>query len=355
MWCFPRWFGDWVSIPSGFGASAALILLAALQTGCAHPPLPAAPVPPVPERPALDSAVIATASALVSNAHAIDAVWPGSWNPPGFALYRRDTVVYLYTTNSPPAGFDSLVHPSLPAALDRHFHVHHGPWPGLSGGVFPITAESDRLIMAAEIRTRPSSQVEFVLHESFHGWQIRRFENFFDPKVPQSFPDSTTLPPDLETRLALERQLLIAAVEAGSLVDVRSHVRAFITARKDRLSSGSPLAGQIEHAQERREGTAEYVGLAGALAVIQAHDSALRDSVAVRLRSNQRWGVATRPASRQMWDRTYVSGSAIAFLLDRLRCPSWREAIRGGGDLFQALADCSESTVGQHNAARDRG
>ena len=132
-----------------------------------------------------DSVVFATAAAAVTHAPEVDRVWPGFWNPPTFALYRRDTAVFLYTVDTPPVEFHLVRHMRLPAVLAGRLFFHQGSWPGLRGGVLPVDSKAVRLAMAVTVERRPVSQLEFLLHENFHGGQFREFQHLFDPDVPR--------------------------------------------------------------------------------------------------------------------------------------------------------------------------
>lgn len=288
----------------------------------------------------VDSVIFATAAAAVAKAPDIDRIWPGFWNPPSFALYRRDTSVFLYTVGAPVAGFQVVRHSRVPPVLRGHLYRHEGSWPGLRGGVLPIDPEAERLAMAVSIGVRPGSQLEFLLHESFHGWQFRQFQYSPDPNVPQSLPDSIRLPQDLQARLDAERSLLILILRAETIEEMRKRVREYLDTRRVRFATSNPLVQRIEQTQEWREGTAEYVGLAGALAVDDSPRSVVRASFEARVSNDARWGNRNASPKLQLRDRAYVSGSVMAFALNELQCHLWRESISAGEFLDSELARC---------------
>jgi hypothetical protein len=286
----------------------------------------------------LDSAIVSTAERAVGGAVAIDRVWPGFWDPAAFAIYRPDTAVYLFTTDSAPVGFKPVNDPRLPAVLRHSWFVLEGSSRGLRGGAVPIDPNAKRLAMAVRLPQASVWPLEFLLHESFHGWQFRNFANLFDPTFPQQLPDSLRLSGNLRQLLETERWLLVAALASKS--NVRQAVRDYLGARRVRLSVSPPLAGRIEQAAERREGTAEYVGLAGALAATNVGMDAVVDSIVARIRSDERWGSETLTPREHLSTRAYRTGSAMAFLLDRLGCDDWRARVSAGASLDAQLGEC---------------
>ena len=317
--------------------TAVLLLAACLHLACAQGSGGRASTDPVVQ---FDSVAIATAATAVTYARAIDQIWPGFFYPPTFALYRRDTAVFLYTSGSPPAGFQLVRHTQLPTVLRGRLYVYQGGWPGLRGGVLPLDPQAPRLTMAVEIRARPVSQLEFLLHESFHGWQFRHFQNSFDPNIPQSLPGFLKLPQDLQHRLGAERRLLVTALRALTDDEIRRQAQAYLAARKARFESGDPLAELIEQRQERLEGTAEYVGLGGSVAANDSPTHSIRAVIVARVLDDDRWTGRSVDARAQLRYRVYITGAGMAFLLDVLKCSGWRDHVAAGEYLDSELAGC---------------
>jgi hypothetical protein len=285
-----------------------------------------------------DAPIVSIAEQAVRGAIPIDHAWPGFWNPVAFAIYRPDTALYLFMTGVAPRDFKPVNDALLPAVLRHSWFVLEGSSRGLKGGVVPIDANAKRLTMAVRLSQGPVWPLEFLLHESFHGWQYRTFASLFDPSVPQHLPDSLRLPANLQHLLETERRLLLAALASKS--DSRQAVRDYLAARRARLSDSPRLAGRIEQAAERLEGTAEYVGLVGALAATTEDMDAVVDSVVARIRSDERWGSHTLTPREYLSTRAYRTGSAMALLLARLGCDDWRTRVSGGAFLDAQLDAC---------------
>jgi hypothetical protein len=288
----------------------------------------------------LDSAVVAIASVAVRGSAAIDRVWPGFWNPPGFAIFRPDTAIYLFTTDSAPSDFKRVNDPRLPEPIRRSWYVLEKSSRGFRGGAIPIDPNARRLVMAVGLPEPPLSSLEFLLHESFHGWQFRNFANLFDLTIPQRLPDTLPLPPHFHTQVQEERRLLLLALEATLTANIRARVHDYLAAREQRFSESPALAVRIERSAERREGTAEFVGLAGELAASGFVADVLSDSIRARIRSDTHWGAANLPPRERLSSRAYRTGSAMAFLLDRLACQNWRARVAEGASLDVQLAEC---------------
>ena len=286
---------------------------------------------------ALDSTIVSIAEQAVRGAIAIDRVWPGFWNPAAFAIYRPDTAIYLFSTDVAPVGFKPVNDARLPAVLRHSWFVLEASSRGLRGGAVPIDPNAKRLAMAVRLPQGSVWPLEFLLHESFHGWQFRNFANLFDPGLPQHLPDSLRLSGN-QHLLETERRLLVAALASKS--NSRQTVRDYLGARRARLSDSPPLAGRIEQAAERREGTAEYVGLVGALAATNGGMDAAVDSIVTRIRSDERWGSETLTPREHLSTRAYRTGSAMALLLDRLGCDDWRARVSAGAFLEAQLGAC---------------
>jgi hypothetical protein len=189
----------------------------------------------------------------------------------------------------------------------------------------PVDPNAPILAMAVEMgRTRPSTDLEFLLHENFHGWQVRHFADFLS-EVPQRLPDGVPLPPSFNVALARERALLIDVVRsAGDLRNV--YLREYLEARQKRSSTAAPVVAVMECRQERLEGTAEYVGLAGALAASAHSQQHLPDSLQARLR---RWNVPNASPQEALRAGAYVVGATLTYLLQQSGA-DWRPAFNRG-------------------------
>lgn len=282
----------------------------------------------------LDSTIVAVATQAVSEAPRIARVWPGFFASPTFAIYKQGEYVLLHTASSPPPSFTPVESARVPSVLAQHTYIYRGDWQGLHGGVLPIDPNAQVLAMAVEFDTRrPSGDLEFLLHENFHGWQARNLEGFFSA-IPQSVPDSIPLPPSFITALKAERDLLVAALASVTPAQLRLHVDAYLAARQQRSARTPALIARIECRQERLEGTAEFVGLAGALEATQHSREHMADSLQARL---NRWMVLETTQREVLIYGAYPVGATETFLLERLGS-DWRSAFDRGECLHELLA-----------------
>jgi hypothetical protein len=131
-----------------------------------------------------------------------------------------------------------------------------------------------------------------------------------------------------------ELQYLAWAVTAPA-AELAPSIRAFLDVRLERAVQGEPLFIAVDQRQERLEGTAEFTGLAGSIAILYSDTTtagkALQDSLVLRL------GELDRRADDLQFDQTrraamraYHGGAAMTFLLDRLGVDGWRTAVEQG-------------------------
>ncbi len=229
-------------------------------------------------------------------------LWPG-FEPLGIplAVYAGGHT-YLFRHPSPPEGFTPIAG-SVPAAL-----VFEGRHPAVTanssapiGGVPTATVMADA---GGAARLSPTALAVVALHESFHVFQRR-----VHPGWQSNEGDLFLYPADQADSLAdrrLETEALRRALDAGGGA-ATCWARVAMAHRQARFARlGAPLVA-YERATEWNEGLASYVQL-------------------LAERRTSPVFPATEFAPAEVRARTYVSGPALALLLDRL-APGWQQGL----------------------------
>lgn len=326
---------------------AFVILCTALGIGllaaCASPRAPSGAPNALQLAQIEDRLIMATAESAVVRADVIDSAWPGHWRSPAFVLYRPGSAAYLYSAAAAPAEFVPLPATALPVSLQGKFFGFQGAWRGLRGGVVPVDPSASRLVMAVPVGNWAMPLLEALIHESFHGWQFRKFDSFFDPETPQRLPGGTRLPSDYTARIEAERVGLTRVLKAESRTSLREEALAYLELRLSRMAASDSLVERVERRQERIEGVAEYVGIASYHGVRGADARSVAETLGERISDDVRWGNTEVSPARQLLRRTYLSGAVIAYALEQAGCPRWREGVTADRPLDALLARCLQS------------
>lgn len=297
--------------------------------------------------------VVAAAVRVVERAAAIDSVWPGFWpEPRPFIVYDGARWSLLFTSDEPLPGYRPTDPQSLPAQLRGRLYLRPGPitldyldgsWPGDA----PVPPAPVPLVGPTGLQNG-YSQEEAILHEAFHFWQLARWPDTHRRQpadcTPQRYETTGWEPPSsFDDAVAIELARLRDAVLASTPQERVDRTQAYLDARRDRLDAVDPLITAIDQRQERREGSAEFTGLAGSLAALHGAGvplrTALRDTLASHLaRLSAGEGLRDFTASQRAAFRAYRAGAATAFLLDALDVESWRSAVARGEFLDVLLA-----------------
>ncbi|HEX2079946.1 MAG TPA: hypothetical protein VHG08_19670, partial [Longimicrobium sp.] len=184
-------------------------------------PVAARPESGAPEPPAREG-LVRLAARMMRAGPAVDAVWPGFWGADqGFMLlHPRDTAL-LVLPGTPPAEYEPLTGPVVPPELRGRAYLRRAYPPELGPNAFSIAyAVGADTVPALEPKGRSSfSRLEFYYHESFHGYQHRRFAESRDGDrrvgMRERLVDSAvTASPEFAALAEVERRLLAQAVEA---------------------------------------------------------------------------------------------------------------------------------------------
>ncbi|HEX6134773.1 MAG TPA: hypothetical protein VFZ24_12470 [Longimicrobiales bacterium] len=299
--------------------------------------------------------VSAAAALLVERAVDIDRVWPGFWpEPRPYVLtdFERAEQTLLFTPYDPLDGFSRVADDVLPLVLRGRMYVRAGIFSGdyLAGA----GRRPDETMPAPVPLAGPDglengySQAEAILHESFHFWQLATWNDAHRRQpadcTPQRYDNIGVDPPaDFQDAARREVLILAAAVGAADRRQRSAGAREYLAARLKRLAAADPLFAAVDQRQERREGTAQFAGLAGSLAASHADTSraraALRDTVASLLADFGR--LSDAPGADETQEaafRAYHTGAAMAVLLDDLGAGDWRGAVQSGAFLDLLLA-----------------
>jgi hypothetical protein len=180
--------------------------------------------------------------------------------------------------------------------------------------------------------------IEFGIHETFHKYQQSSFENLFGRN--DTIEDSLVKDSSFLRNVEVERGLLRDILLAPSTESARALARDYLRARRARLSLVNERVEEIERLMERKEGTAEIVGLyAFAAAEKRPVQSTVRDSTIAQLeRPIDKFPQGMDPTWRLMRWRLYGTGAALGLILTRLNV-SWIKEVEGGAPLDQVLAN----------------
>jgi hypothetical protein len=228
---------------------------------------------------------------------------------PGFDPRRVPVAIYdgrntfLFRHPSPPEGFVSLSsRQGAWAFAGRHESVTSNA-PVKLGGVWTAT-----VLLTPERRTTTRDDAATVVHEMFHvfqrerhaGWQANELDLFAYP-----FDDAEVL------RLRrLESEALRRAADPAAARDASCWASAAIGLRRARFARMPKGAVAYERASEFNEGLAEYVEARAARRRGSGLTAAEFDAEGIR-------------------HRVYLSGRALAFLLDRF-APKWKQQLETG-------------------------
>lgn len=268
------------------------LILALTSLGCAHATQDTAPTPP--------EQVYAVFGRI-----ATDSLWPG-FEPRATALAIYDGgETWLFGHPEPPRAFTTAGN-SSPASYSGRHPVVTANTSTLLAGVPTAT-----IFVQLDVNDQPLSWAGVAVHEAFHIFQQQRHPAWRPNEVhlftyPRGDPDVLT-PRRLETE---SLRLALAAVNDKELACWAGRALAY---RHERFALLDSASATYERESERLEGLADYVEL---------HATASR--------------LAVPPVGFPPEDvraRSYVSGAAMALLLDHLD-PRWRDRLEHNDALY---------------------
>ena len=268
-----------------------------------------------------------------------DSIWPG---------YRPDTIPVLYLLR----GRGTLLlgwRGTLPPGFAPDSTAPNAGWQSaIDQGAANTAAELlGRGAAQVVVDTQSvASLVGLTTHEAFHVFeraarrQDRRFGQGENSFLVTSYP---VFDPQNEAGMALEGQILAAALDARTKTSERSLARQFIAVRESRQRAlGADLAN-FEQLAELNEGLAEYT-LVRSVQLAARHPDFPDRAGADQIRMGKRVGLhkLTRDVTLSIRLRYYATGPALGELLDRLEGPAWKSRLVNQNLTVQdALADAS--------------
>lgn len=309
----------------------------------------ASPIPP---------SALQAIDALIAKSGEVRTTWPGFWTPPRFGVYRPTAGIVVYYAGQQLRGYSTLQHPLITGRANDRVLVFNGSWNLLNGGPVPIlpdlvpgaSVESgitipddpERLPVALAVEADSFPVLlETLLHESFHSLQLARFNGVYQAGA--SLPVDTSRLTDQHHRdLVGERDALMAAVLARSSAESACQTQRYLELRRKRVQNESTELIEAERRLEWHEGTATYVGVLGML-IVQGKKDSFADTLVQRV--NSRWLSGGSRKSDQVRARAYLSGAAMAAILDR-HLPRWHQEVERGERLDKLVAriSCSDSS-----------
>lgn len=248
-----------------------------------------------------------------------EAVWPGySVFGQPILLYEAERCSYLLAHPLPPSDYHAVgsnlvtVFKKQGAIPDFHFTFRfHYPVNGVDSFAFRFEPGTD-----------PKRDLITIVHERFHVHQDATFNMIpYDDQYPIAEAEDLAL-------AALENHALRAAIEAEYDVTSRRYAKMFVGIRRLRYVSRGSAIRPVEDSQEQLEGLAEYVDLklTGPPELGGRGKTFLVKLLAapIGLENLGKW-------------RSYRTGAAQGYLLDRAQFQDWKEAASKGTPLFDLI------------------
>lgn len=275
-----------------------------------------------------------TFAAVRSAASRLGPLWPGYWSDPrAFLVVEPGLAVVLHAPRDPgpPFAAQRVCAPGL-GCWDAWVAPGEVPGLGASRGFFdlrfPVAGTS---AVAISVRGSLETNLDFLFHEGFHGYQETAFT---DPHVLQvDDPLGAGTRDRVHAMADAERARLADALddEEGDVVPA---MREYLEMRAARDSLVPATLRRYEDRLERIEGSAQLVGLqASLLARGQPAADAAR-AVAGALREPIRLGAFASGETWHIRARVYGTGAALGLLFDRMGLP-WRQRLAAGEDFRQ--------------------
>ena len=287
---------------------------------------------------ALDSLAVAEATALERE------VWPG---------YRFDSLGLMYIV--PNAGKLALRWPGEPPRGMRPLGESRNEWWSDTGQVQWGPGLAVATLSVASGAT-PAEILGLALHEAFHAYQVTRRRDGSRFGAGENTMITATYPLfdiENEAAVAAESRLLRRAVESTTANDARRLASEFVVLREARQARLGGETVEYEKAAELHEGLPQYAMLEGLAALTERHPELRAGADLERAREAAVLDSTLGHGPRSVRRRFYATGSHIAFLLDRLASPDWKErVVRGDVWLQDLLAESVGRSVDRERVLR---
>lgn len=306
----------------------------------------------------VDSSLLAAASRVVGAVAATARAWPGFRPPEAFALCQQDELTVVVARDASSVATAGATRVAVPGHNEWDAWVFEGRLPNLPPRCFTLRFDFDaRRTLAFPAIDSIYSIVEpvlattvAVLHESFHIFQRSAFGDTRLPDGTTLFVhgDSDPLPPEILhsaefQRLARSERELLASALVAPVESLAPMLDEYIRLRATRMRLLPEVLRGVEPHEERKEGTAHYVGYVSTF--MQADGD--RQRVVSTLQADLRAPIdfaANGGGRRGPWRswHIYATGGALGVLLDRMSC-DWKPVVVAGYTPFGVLARATGS------------
>ena len=283
-----------------------------------------------------------------------EAIWP---------RFRPDTIPLLF--NFPGRG--QLLY-GWGSTLPNGFAAVSG-----SAGAWRVERSLGAASTAVELGGRRVAQVAasslalvdlvpVAVHEAFHVFQNtartagRRFGAGENAAFVSSYP---IFDHESETSIGLEGRALAAALDAPSPAKRREHALHFLALRRERHRLAGNDVSEFDMLSEMNEGLAEY-SLVRTLQLFSSDgDQATRTAAAIRLRETRtQLANLTGNSNLSLRLRYYLTGPAIALLLDQLGGAEWKTRLIAGNwtmqDMLASVSGADDVLARAHARVRQQ-
>lgn len=254
-------------------------------------------------------------------------LWPG-WNPAAtpLAVHKRGEMGVLVGHPKPPAGFQSfptsaLAEPVFVAPNTQGMTLANTS--ATFGGALTSFVGFNSLMDLKDTE----DAVALGMHELFHAHEKKIAPKKFGNILVFLWGQYPEFSARNRVMLQLEADALYRAVKAADAAEARRYAADFLGLRMERRKEIAADAVGFESGEESNEGLCHYIEYR-ALDLAYPQRADLRDK---RLEALRQTGALARDR-----DRFYVTGMAIALLLDRLR-PGWKQEYESSPALIDEL------------------
>lgn len=179
-------------------------------------------------------------------------------------------------------------------------------------------------------------------HESFHRFQEEQFGETsatgYSPLQEVRLPIRLINSVEFGALAEQERELLIEALQEPDLSRKQRILKHYVASRRQRMNMVPQHLREAEAHHERKEGSANLVGLELALAAAGLPESGVRGAVVDDLRNTPAFAGQDYMNNPYRHWHIYATGSAIGLLLQDFEV-AWRERVQGGWTPYALLLD----------------
>lgn len=182
-----------------------------------------------------------------------------------------------------------------------------------------------------------------LYHEAFHAFQARVFAptraGEFAPHQEVRLPLEIIRSPAFDSIARIERRLLAEALRTDQRDSTSALLTEYLALRDARMQLLPPKLRNAEAHNERKEGSAQWVGYTATFRRMRRSPTAVRDLIVLDLQRTPSFAAGRLNDyfgnSYRQW-HIYATGAAIGVLLEK-RGVRWRDAIQEGATFEELL------------------